>query len=233
MASEPEAGAAPRTALLVDWGGVLTTNLFVSFGAFCEQEGLEPDALAQQFRRNPEGRALLIAFEEGRVEEPEFERSFAALLGVSHTGLIDRLFAGVAPDEAMVGAVRAARAAGLRTGLISNSWGTRRYPREVMEDLFDGIVISGEVGMRKPAPEMYVLGAERAGVAPSACVYVDDLPFNLPPAAELGMATVHHVSAAETVPELERILGVALGGPAAGDAPDLDPGAPGAVGSGR
>jgi len=224
----------PRAALLVDWGGVLTTNLFVSFGAFCEQEGLAPDALVQRFRGDEACRALLIAFEEGRVEEPEFERTFAGMLGVaSHAGLIDRLFAGVAPDAAMVGAVRAARAAGIRTGLISNSWGTRRYPREVMEELFDGIVISGEVGMRKPAPEMYALGAERAGVEPSACVYVDDLPFNLPPAAELGMATVHHVSAVETVPELERLLGVALGGSADDGSPDLDPGAPGAVGSGR
>jgi epoxide hydrolase-like predicted phosphatase len=215
----------PRSALLVDWGGVLTTNLFASFGAFCEQEGLAPETLAERFRGDRECRALLIAFEEGRIEEPSFERSFAAMLGVEHVSLIDRLFAGVAPDEAMIAAVRAARAAGVRTGLISNSWGTRRYPREVMEDLFDGIVISGEVGMRKPAPEMYVMGAARVGVAPEACVYVDDLPFNLPPAAELGMATVHHVRAADTVPELERLLGVALAGaPGAGS---------GAVGSDR
>jgi putative hydrolase of the HAD superfamily len=228
MASEP-----PRTALLVDWGGVLTTNLFVSFGAFCEQEGLAPDALVQRFRGDEACRALLIAFEEGRVQEPEFERSFAGMLGVGHAGLIDRLFAGVQPDEAMVGAVRAARAAGIRTGLISNSWGTRRYPRAMMQELFDGIVISGEVGMRKPAPAMYALGAERTGVAPQACVYVDDLPFNLPPAQELGMATVHHVRAEETVRALERLLGVALDGAAGAGAPQPDPGAPGAVGSGR
>jgi putative hydrolase of the HAD superfamily len=202
--------AGARTALLVDWGGVLTTNLFASFGAFCEQEGLAPETLAERFRGDKECRTLLIAFEEGRIEEPSFEESFAEMLGVAHEGLIDRLFAGVAPDEAMIAAVRAARAAGVRTGLISNSWGTRRYPREVMEDLFDGIVISGEVGMRKPAPEMYSLGAERVGVAPEACVYVDDLVFNLPPAAELGMATVHHVTATETVAELERLLGVGL-----------------------
>jgi FMN phosphatase YigB (HAD superfamily) len=57
---------------------------------------------------------------------------------------------------------------------------------------------------------MYELGAERAGVAPEACVYVDDLPFNLAPAEELGMATVHHTSADTTIPELERLLGLAL-----------------------
>ena len=96
----------------------------------------------------------------------------------------------------MVAGGRAARArAGMRTGLISNSWGTRRYDRALLSRLFDGIVISGEVGIRKPAPEIYKLGADSIGLAPAACVFVDDLPFNLEPAAELGMATVHHVSA--------------------------------------
>jgi epoxide hydrolase-like predicted phosphatase len=125
-------------------------------------------------------------------------------------GLIDRLFSGMEPDTAMIDAVRTARAAGVRTGLVSNSWGTRRYPQELLRELFDGIVISGEVGMRKPSPEMYTLGAERIGVPPQECVFVDDLPFNLEPAQELGMAVVHHTDAEMTVPELERLLGVTL-----------------------
>ena len=87
-----------------------------------------------------------------------------------------------------------------------------RYPHELFAELFDGVVISGEEGMRKPAPRMYELGAERAGVQAGACVFVDDLPFNLTPAEELGMATVHHTDAATTIPELERLLGVALDG---------------------
>jgi len=72
-------------------------------------------------------------------------------------------------------------------------------------------VISGEVGLRKPAPEMYTRGAAAIGLDPSQCVFVDDLPFNLDPATDLGMATVHHRSAEETIAELERLLGVALG----------------------
>jgi putative hydrolase of the HAD superfamily len=212
MASESAAAAdgRARTALLVDWGGVLTTNLFASFGAFCADAGLAPDALVEAFRGDPAFRDVLIAFEEGRLEEHVFEERFGGLLGIPHEGLIDRLFARVGPDEAMLGAVRAARAAGVRTGLISNSWGTRRYDRTMLEELFDGVVISGDVGMRKPAPEMYRLGAERVGVAPAACVYVDDLPFNLPPAAELGMATVHHVETPRTIAEIERLLDLAL-----------------------
>lgn len=204
--------ATERTGLLVDWGGVLTTNLFASFGEFCSEAGLAHDALVQAFRGNREFRDTLIAFEEGKIEESDFEQRFGGLLSVDHVGLIDRLFARVGPDMAMLAAVRNARAAGVRTGLISNSWGTRRYDRAMLEELFDGVVISGEEGMRKPSPEMYVLGAERAGVAPEVCVYVDDLPFNLPPAEELGMATVHHVDTAATIAELERLLGMPLGG---------------------
>jgi epoxide hydrolase-like predicted phosphatase len=199
-----------RSGLLVDWGGVLTTNLFASFGEFCRDAGLAPDALVQAFRGNQEFRDVLIAFEEGKLEEPAFEERFGGLLGVDHAGLIDRLFARVGPDMAMLAAVRTARAGGIRTGLISNSWGTRRYDRAMLEELFDGVVISGEVGMRKPASEMYRLGAERAGVAPELCVYVDDLPFNLPPAQELGMATIHHVDTTATIVEMERLLDMPL-----------------------
>jgi epoxide hydrolase-like predicted phosphatase len=197
--------------LLVDWGGVMTTNLFESFRAFCEQQGLAPDAIASRFATDRESRRLLVEFECGRVSEEEFEPQFAAMLGVQSEGLIDRLFAGSAPDPEMLRAVERARGAGVRTGLISNSWGTRRYDRELLAQLFDGIVLSGEVGMRKPTAEIYSMGAERIGLPPSECVFVDDLPFNLPPAAELGMATVHHTSASETIAELERLLGVGLG----------------------
>lgn len=204
----PESGR--YHGLLVDYGGVLTTDLFASFRAFCEREGLEPDAIVRRFREDPRSRQLLIELETGAMEEVDFEPKFAAVMGVDGSGLIDRLFAGSGPDLAMLEAVRAARGAGVRTGLVSNSWGTRRYDRAVLAELFDGVVISGEVGMRKPAPEMYVLGAERIGLAPDACVYVDDLAFNLTPAAELGMATVHHREAGETIAALEHLLGVAI-----------------------
>jgi epoxide hydrolase-like predicted phosphatase len=204
-------GREPIDALIVDWGGVMTTNVFGSFSAFCEAEGLDPALLAQIFRGDPAARELLIGFEEGRVEEAVFEAKLGGVLGLaSPAGLIDRLFAGAVLEESMVAAVRAARAAGIATGLVSNSWGTTRYPRELLDELFDGVVISGEEGIRKPSRRMYELGAERAGVDAAACVYVDDLPFNLTPAQELGMATVHHTSAETTIPELECLLGIPL-----------------------
>ena len=204
--------APPRRGLLIDWGGVMTSNLFDSFRSFCEREGLEPNAVVSRFALDPEGRKLLIEFECGRVEEADFEPQLAAMLGVSAPGLIDRLFAESAPDVEMLAAIERAHDAGVRTGLISNSWGTRRYDRELLARLFDGVVISGEIGIRKPAPEMYTMGAESIGLPPSECVFVDDLPFNLAPAAELGMATVHHKSASQTIAELEELLGVELGG---------------------
>jgi putative hydrolase of the HAD superfamily len=200
-----------RHGLLVDYGGVLTTGVFDSFRAFCESEGLTPDAVAHRFRQDPEARELLADLECGRMAEEEFEPRFAAMLEVAeHSGLIERLFARVRPDYAMVNAVRAAHDAGVRTGLISNSWGHGRYDRSAFPELFDGTVISGEVGVRKPEPEIYAMGAQAIGLQPSDCVFVDDLPGNLKPARELGMATVHHVSAEQTVPELERLLGVRL-----------------------
>jgi len=212
--AQPDASAdgevAARSGLLIDWGGVLTTNLFASFQAYCRDAQIDPKALAGRFRNDPEARDLLIALEKGELSEAEFELKFAALLGVEPDGMIDGLFAGVKPDGAMVEAVRRAHDAGVRTALVSNSWGVHRYPHELFPELFDGVVISAEEGTRKPSRQMYELGAERAGVPAEQCVYVDDLPFNLVPAEKLGMATVHHTSAETTIPELERLLGVAL-----------------------
>jgi putative hydrolase of the HAD superfamily len=199
--------AAERSAVLFDWGGVMTGDLFGSFRAFCSTEGLDPDGLAKLFRQDRDARALLIDFECGRIEEVDFEPRLAAALGVGrHEGLIDRLFAGAALDGAMVDGVRALRERGVRTGLVSHSWGTRRYPRDLLAELFDGVVISGEEGFRKPDARMYALGAERIGVEPGACVFVDDLAFNLDPARELGMAVVHHTAAASTLAELDELL---------------------------
>jgi epoxide hydrolase-like predicted phosphatase len=199
-----------RTGLLVDWGGVLTSNLFTSFHAFCVQSEIDPKKVLGRFRTDPAARELLIELETGKLDEHDFEAQFAAMLGVEPDGLIDGLFAGVTPDTAMLDAVRIAHDSGVRTGLISNSWGVHRYPHDIISQIFDGVVISAEEGIRKPARRMYELGAERAGVAPAQAVYVDDLPFNLTPAEELGMAVVHHTSAETTIPALERLLGIPL-----------------------
>jgi epoxide hydrolase-like predicted phosphatase len=172
--------------LLVDFGGVLTTNVFASFAAFCRAEGIDSDRVRQLFRSDPEARSLLERLETGDLEEPAFEAAFGARLGLPPDGLIMRLFAGIRPDPAMVGAVEAARAQGVVTGLLSNSWGMAT-DYDGIGDIFDARVISAHEGMRKPDPRIYPIAAERMGLPPREIVFVDDLGFNLKPAKELGI----------------------------------------------
>jgi len=197
--------------LLLDFGGVLTTNVFESFREFCVAERLDPDAVKVLFREHPEALELVRGLETGDLSEDEFGERFGALLGLEDRGgLVDRMFGSLREDEQMVGAVRRARAAGIRTGLVSNSMGAGRYDRSRFPELFDGVVISGEVGMHKPQPEIFLLGAERAGVDPQQCVFVDDLRENCDGAEAVGMTAVLHRGAETTLPELERLLGISL-----------------------
>jgi putative hydrolase of the HAD superfamily len=199
--------------LLVDFGGVLTTNVFDSFKAFCRAEGLPEDAVKNMFRERGEGLALLRRLEKGELTAVEFSAQFAPLLGVSEENLVERLFGGISPDDLMVDAVRRARAAGIKTGLISNSWGDGiAYEPALLEELFDAVVISGDVGLHKPEPEIFHLGAERIGVAPEDCVFVDDLRENCAGAEAVGMKAILHRGAEGTLPQLEELLGVRLSG---------------------
>jgi epoxide hydrolase-like predicted phosphatase len=198
--------------LIVDFGGVLTTNVFDSFRAFGEAEGLEPSTVKRAFREDPEALGLLRQLERGDIEVDEFEPLFGARIGVADTdGLVGRLFGGVGPDEAMLNAVRRAGDAGICTGLISNSWGAGlSYDMSLLDELFQAVVISGDVGMHKPEPAIYMLGAERLGLRTGECVFVDDLRENCQGAEEVGMTAILHRGADRTLPELERLLGLEL-----------------------
>ena len=195
--------------LLVDFGGVLTTDIWVSFNSFCDLEGLERNAVRELFRERGEGLALLRRLERGEVSDADFERDFGAMLEVEPDGLIDRLFAGLGPDEAMIGAVEAARRGGVPVGLISNSWGMGIYERAPMA-IFDATVVSGDVGLHKPQPEIYRLGAERIGVPAERCVFVDDLRENVEGAEAVGMKGVLHRRTPETIKTLEELFALDL-----------------------
>jgi len=202
----------PR-GLLVDWGGVLTTDVFTSFQQFCRNEGLDQTLVRDTFREDPEGRRTLFALETGELTEPEFEDKFARLLGLREDrarGLIDRMFGGMKADIVMFDAVRAAKRQGVRTGLLSNSWGLDRYDRTHFPDLFDAVVISGEEGIRKPDRGIYDLAVKRMELPASEIVFVDDLPGNLKPARDLGMVTIHHESGLHTVSQLEHLFSLRL-----------------------
>jgi putative hydrolase of the HAD superfamily len=198
-------------AVLFDFGGVLTTSVWDSFAAFLRKEGLDPDTIKNLFRHDPEALADLRGLETGELTEAEFEAKFGKRLGLRDPeGLIDSMFEGMRPDEPMVAAVREIRAAGLLTGLISNSWSTSHYDRELLTELFDVSVISAEVHLHKPEPEIYRLAAERLEVPTERCIFVDDLRENCEGAEAVGMTAVRHRNAAETIARLAELTGLRL-----------------------
>lgn len=206
-------------ALVVDWGGVLTGSLREATGVWLAADGIDPASFGtamlgflgdHEAEDNP-----LHALERGTLEVPDFEHALAARLRttdggpVAPEGLLTRMFAEFTHAPSMVELVRRVRGAGRRTALLSNSWGND-YPRDGWDELFDVVVISGEVGMRKPEARIYELTAQRLGVAASDCVFVDDLAANVHGAAAVGMAGVVHTTYDETVRELEVLLGLDL-----------------------
>ena len=190
---------------------MLTTSVWDSFGAFCRSEGLEPDAVKKLFSTDPEALRELRQLELGQISESEFEQAFGRRLGLEDpVHLIDSMFTGMQPDTVMVGAVKELRAAGMLTGLISNSWSTAHYDRQLLAELFDTAVISAEVRMHKPQPEIYRLAADRLGVEPAQCIFVDDLRENCEGAEAVGMTALLHRDAAESIAKLTELTGVSL-----------------------
>lgn len=214
-------------ALLVDYGGVLTSPISASFADFCLATGVSPErlrlVLAVAYRGDPgEGELpegledLVPAVETGRMSVEEFNDRLAAILSeglaqpVEGIDLTTKLFGGAAPDDRMIDAVRTARVNGIKTALVSNTWGIRERP-PWYDDLFDAVLLSGQEGLRKPEPEIFRLAARRVGAQPTACVFVDDIAVNVEGARAVGMAGVVHRHADITIPKLEELLGIGLG----------------------
>jgi putative hydrolase of the HAD superfamily len=204
--------------VIFDFGGVLTSPLFEGLAAFSADHAIDLSELARAALGAYAGGqdALVTDFELGRIDEHEFTRELALRLSelagrpIDPDGLIARLFR-VRIEDRMLDAVASIRAAGFKTGLVSNSWGMSLYPLERLDGLFDARIISGEVGLRKPDPAIFHLAVERLRVEPGSCVFVDDDPTNLAVAESAGMAVVLHKTAAETIVELEARLDVRLG----------------------
>jgi putative hydrolase of the HAD superfamily len=202
-----------QRGLLLDFGGVLTTSILDAIRRFCAESGLEPDTLLDAFRDDPGARRLLADIERGAITQPEFEVGVGKLLGVDHHGLVERMLASVAPDPPVLAAAERARAAGVRTGVLSNSLGLDPYNLYAgwdLADRFDAVVISEETGLRKPDPAIYRLAADRLGLPCEACVFVDDLGQNLEPARVLGMTTIRKTGTTQLIGELEGVLGIPL-----------------------
>jgi len=208
--------------LVVDWGGVLTHDLLDAMSAWAEADGIDGErfralmrdwlgpSVAAQARYNP-----VHALERGEIEVPDFERRLAEQLittdgrPVQAEGLLTRMFERFEHSHDMVGLVRRAHGAGIRTALLSNSWGNE-YPRDGWAQMFDVVVISGEVGMRKPEPEIFAHTLDLLGLAAAECVFVDDLRHNVEAAVALGFVGVRHESYEQTARELDILFGRTL-----------------------
>lgn len=217
----PDHGVRLR-ALVVDWGGVLTEPLDSAIRAWAEIDGVEFEHYVDVMRTwlGPHQGELardnpVAALERGEIEVPHFEEQLAQRLSlaagreVRAVGLLQRMFDQFEHAPAMSALVLRARRAGLLTGLLSNSWGNE-YPREGWDEMFDAIVISGEVGMRKPEPEIFAHALDLLGVLAEETVFVDDLAHNVQAAVELGLVGIHHTSYETTASELEELFGVHL-----------------------
>lgn len=193
-------------AVVFDFGGVLTVPVRNSTEQWLAGEGIVMDSYRAVMREWLVGDAALGSpvhrLETGELTEPEFERALAARLVTSNgapvaaDGLLARMFAGMVTDPAMLALIGDLREVGVRVGLLSNSWGNE-YPAEVLA-LFDPVVISGEVGLRKPDPRIFQLVLGRLGLPAGRVAFVDDVPPNVAAAADLGIHAILHVDAMTT-----------------------------------
>ena len=197
--------------LIFDFGGVVTVSLRDWIGTYCAENGVDLERFRYALVDDATVRDAHHRLERGEMDEREFEPMFGAALGVADpTGLVARLIEFLVLDERMVDVVRAARRNGIRTGLVSNSFGEDRYDHAMLDKLFDGVVISMHTGMRKPEPGIYLLGAERTGVSPAEAVFVDDIQSNCEGAEAVGMTAVLHSDPDETIPRLEELFEVSF-----------------------
>ena len=198
QSARPSAEPGILRGLVVDWGGVLTGPLHGVVEAWAVSDGIDLEAYSTIMRDwlgEPYGVEARLnpihALERGEMTLPDFEERLAAALSARTgqaqvaEGLLERMFAHFEHAPDMSALVRRARAGGLRTALLSNSWG-----------------ISGEVGMRKPEPQIFTHTLDLLGLAAHESVFVDDFALNVTAAVEMGMVGVLHTSYEETLTEL-------------------------------
>ena len=204
-----------RDVLICDFGGVLTTPIQEGFLAFQDESGVTLEQLGTALGRAAEehGEHPLFALERGEITEVEFASRVQPHLedGFDQLRLRTLYFERLRPNEAMVDYVRELRGRGVRAALLTNNvreweplW---RAKLPEIDELFELVVDSAFVGLRKPDAAIYSLTLERlGGVTADRCVFVDDLDVNCEAARALGMAAVRFESAEQAIPEIESAL---------------------------
>lgn len=206
-------------AVIFDFGGVLTSSPFEAFARFETERGLPIDIIRRTNAANHLENAW-AKFERAEVDIDAFDKLFAEeslALGAEVRGrdMLPLLQGDLRPE--MVEALKRIKAQ-FKTGCITNNLpanaigsmtGRSLYIAEVMV-LFDHVIESAKIGLRKPDPRIYRLMVERLKVDPKNCVYLDDLGVNLKPAREMGMTTIKVTSGAQAIAELEAATGLRL-----------------------
>jgi epoxide hydrolase-like predicted phosphatase len=201
-------------AVISDFGGVLTTPLIHSFVAYQRESGIELADLGKAMATVMEqdgGRHPLFELEKGNMTEEEFTRRLGDALGKPLDSMRATYFDNLHPNEPMIELMRDLRGGGLRMALLTNNvreweplW---RAKLPDVDEIFEVIVDSAFVGMRKPEPEIYTLTLERlGGMRAEECLFVDDVEVNCDAARELGMAAVQFVDNEQTIAEVRSLL---------------------------
>ncbi|WP_372730690.1 HAD-IA family hydrolase [Novosphingobium sp.] len=212
------------SAVIFDFGGVITTSPFEAFNRLEAAHGLPKDFVRQVNARNGDDNAWAL-FERAEISAEEFDRRFACEareLGHDLSGhAVLAVLAGTVRPE-MVRALDQLAALGYRLGCITNNVPTGHGAgmarsadaHDVMEQIFarfEHVVESSKAGVRKPDPRIYTMMCEALGVLPEACIYLDDLGINCKPAAALGMHAIKVTSAEQALADLGAVLDLRLG----------------------
>jgi putative hydrolase of the HAD superfamily len=203
-------------AVISDFGGVLTTPLSAGFLAYQDEAGVSLEELGRAMQRASDayGEHPLFALERGEIAEAEFARRLAEQLDDSFdlARLRQLYFERIEPNPPMIGYLRELRGRGLRMALLTNNvreweplW---RAKLPELDEIFEVVVDSAFVGMRKPEARIYELTLERLGdgLRPEDCLFVDDLEVNCEAARELGMTAVRFDDAGQAIAQLESAL---------------------------
>jgi putative hydrolase of the HAD superfamily len=204
-------------AIICDFGGVLTSPLSGSFAAFQRSSGVSPEALgtAMAAIAGRRGTNPLFDLETGRLGEPEFlstlSRQLTDQLGrpVSLDGFGESYFAHLEPNEPMIGYMRDLRARGYKLAICTNNvreWDRLWRAMLPVDEIFDVVVDSAFVGVRKPEPRIYELTLERLGIGAAAALFIDDIEINCDAAREMGMRAVWFQSSEQAIADTEAAL---------------------------
>ena len=215
MTELPAPGAIK--AIISDFIGVLTTPIAGVFTQFQEEVGIPPESLGGALRRSAQrsGNNPLFELECGRMSEGEFvvalERELEEEFGrpAPMRAFTDHYWAGLSHNEGVVDFLRDAKPAGFRLALLTNNvreWEPRWRPKWPIDELFETVVDSGFVGMRKPDPEIYRLTLRRLELPADACVFIDDLEHNIVAARECGLHAVHFRDTEQALGEVRALL---------------------------